>query len=280
MTKVRPHELAISDAEFIADYLSFAVWQPAYIAHWLLLQAESADGAKACFALQMYLNMEMSLETLSKWYFTLRDWRPGSESLLWRFKTTEVREKPNAKNYATHIAFDKLEASPLDDVLVCLKQPSFDNLKARGWSEHELRDRLTVISDLLVTLRAGLQNRMAGSGDLRRAFNNLKHGLLFLQDLPGQSKPVGSIFLIAGIREAQPDDSMITPLGLASDSRSLRLLRDSCVGVSRLVAVLLVLLPWYYQSNATWAEYQTNPNNAVGAMRMVWKKLDKLIEES
>ena len=280
MTEGQSSSLELSDKNFVEDYLTFAVWQPAYMAHWLLLQAESASAAKACFALQMYLNMEIALETLSKWYFTLRDWRRASESLLWRFKTTEVRENPDAEDYATHVALKDVEASSVDDLLLRLKQPSSDDLKARGWSEDELTEREKTIPDLVATLTAGLQNRMAGSGDLRRAYNNLKHGLLVLQDLPGFTKPPGSIFLIAGLRNDEPDSSMITPLGLASDSQSLRLLRDNCVGVSRLIAALLAVLPWYYQTNATWNDYQKQPNNAIGAMQMAWKKLDKLVQTS
>jgi len=247
------------------------------MAHWLYSQARSATTAKTCFGLQIYLNMEIAFEALAKWYFTLRDWTPKSEPLLWRFKKTEVKEKenPKAQDCATHIALTQLQDSPQDQILSLLKQPSEAQLKARGWSKRELEYRLAVIGNLLDTLQAGFQNRVAGGGDLVRAYNNLKHGLLVLQQLPGP-KQKASVFLIARVNKGPGAQSSITPLGLSCDADQLRPLRDNTIETCKLIAALLALIPWYYYTDLSWRAYKAQPDTVVGAVQAVWKKMDKL----
>ena len=279
MTEGQISSFQLSDENFLEDYLTFAVWQPAYMAHWLYKQASSAGTAKTCFALQIYLNMEMALEALSKWYFALRDWRPGCEPLLWRFKKTDVREKPEARDHATHIALKDLNNSCADEILSKLKQPSEAHLRDAGWSENELENRSASVDSLLKTFRAGLQNRVAGDGDLVRAYNNLKHGLLALHELPGANQPP-SLFLISRVKRGQGGGSLVTPLGLSCESDNLRPLRDTTIATCKLIAVLLNLLPWYFYSRLTWAQYKAEPDNLIGAVTKVSKKIDKLVASS
>lgn len=279
MIKQNLSSLDLSDPDFLDDYLSFAVWQPAYMAHWLYGQAKSARTAKTCFGLQMYLNMEIAFEALAKWYFALRDWTPKSEPLLWMFKKTEMKEGEKAVDYATPVALKQLQDSPEEQILCLLKQPSETELRDRGWSKKELDERSAVVGDLLRTLRAGLQNRAAGGGDLRRAYNNLKHGLLVLQQLPGLSRKQ-SAFLVAKVTRGQRNRSVVVPLEFCCDADQLRPLRDNAIATCKLIAVLLALIPWYYYTALSWGEYEAQPDTVVGAVKAVWKKIDELGSQS
>ena len=276
MTSAPAGGLQVSDTQFLEDYLTFALWQPAFMGHVLYAESESAEAAKACFGLQMYLNLEMALECLSKWYFALRDWKPQSEPLLWRFKTTNVRENTEAQDYTAKAALDELTTLPAEQMLATLKQPTDSDLERRGWAVQDRNQRTRGINEVLETLRRALRNRIAGEGDLVRAYNNAKHGLLVLRELPGVNDS-SSAFLIAKVQKGQGGQSLIKPLGLSGESGQLRRIRDTTIVTCQLMAVLLAVIPWYYYSDLTWQQYKAQPDNLADSVAALFATIERMV---
>lgn len=264
----------VTDKEFLEDYLQFGLWQPAYFSVWLLNQIGSGEGASKSLAIQIYLNFQMALEALSMWYFALVEWKPGVDSLVKRFDGINISESPGAR-HSTEKALQELSAMDLPCLLGTLKQPTEQQLRGRGWGEGEVQRREEGVSEIPGLLRRAMQNRLADSGDLVRAFNKFKHGLIVLQALKPPETQTDAVALVTDVEMTDPGKARVEAIWLGCSPERLKPLVDTTVSVCHITAMLLVLVPWYHMSNLGWAEYRCQ-SNAVDGVARVYERLEQL----
>lgn len=259
--KMRP----MTDREFLDEYLHFSVWQPAYVSKFLFAELEGATGARKSLALQIYLNFEMALEAFCMWYFTLRDWHPGTP-LAERFASVHINEKEGG---AFSSARALAEVQSLEVSLgEWLHQPSKEALIERGWNKEQAAEREASIDAFHDVFRRALKNRGAADGDLVRAYNKLKHGLLAFQASAIGVDDQDTVVLPTGKIEAIRTDHVAIQCSPDTMEKLVQVTVSSCGWI----AGTLALMDWYYLTERSWEDYQAGPN-VVAGVAQIWQRV-------
>jgi hypothetical protein len=263
----------LTDKDFLDDYVCFGVWQPAIFSTWLSNQLSENGGFNKSAALQIYLNFEIALEMLAKWYFALAEWQPGTTSLTRTFDRIDVKNTPD-NPYTVDIALDAIDSHSAAELLTLLKQPTSDALRARGWTDQEVSDREADIKKLVDLLGRALGNRSSDKAELLRAYNKLKHGFFAFQELPGQTDD-GGVALVHKINADGSSGVLVEPIWLPVERGRLVPIVDTIISICQIAAVLLANITWFYFTSDDWQTYKSNPSST-GAMIEVIKKIQAM----
>lgn len=265
----------LTDREFLEEYVTFAVWQPAIFSVWLTNQLSESGGFNKAAAIQIYLNFEIALEMLGMWYFALREWVPGQTSLAYTFAKIEISSRKEHRHNVDE-ALASMASLQAEQLLAELKQPDDGQLRQRGWSEEELRERQEVAANLAELLKRAFKNRVGSNADLVRAYNKLKHGIIVFQEIPGQE--ADGVALVHKVRSAGTDGVRIDPIWLPKSRERLKAISDITVTVCQLAGTLLAILPWFYFSQDAWQAYKASPS-AIGNMIQISRRLEEMRAE-